>query len=137
MEINFRPHHFLCAFCFRGRGYSPAFITNFTTIMDFLNSLEGDDANITIVNYTDSICAPCPSRHDQLCASQEKITALDHAHAQALNIQNETHLTWKQAKNRIATYINLETFNHICARCNWKELGICESVLREKRIIKS
>ena len=27
--LQFRPHHFLCAFCFQGKGYSPEFIENF------------------------------------------------------------------------------------------------------------
>lgn len=135
MQVQFRPHHFLCAFCFRGRGYSPAFITNFQTIMALLNALDGDATNIDIVNHTDSICAPCPSRRNQLCESQTKIAALDQAHSQALELDSITSITWQEAKQRIADNITLETFHRICAGCEWKAYGICENVLREQGII--
>lgn len=128
-DIYFRPHHFLCALCFQGRGYSPAFVANFQTIMNVLTSCHGDQTPIHIINHTDSICAPCPNRRDKNCTTQEKITALDHAHAHALEIKPDTTVTWGEAKQLIAEKISLEKFHEICATCSWKELGICEGVL--------
>lgn len=129
--LAFRPHHFLCALCFQGRGYSPTFIANFTAIMEKLNQPGGDTTPIQVAPHTDSICAPCPHRTDETCASQSKINALDTAHAKALGIKAEDVLTWGEAKARIANQISLDTFHSICRRCSWKKLGLCESVLTD------
>lgn len=129
MEITFRPHHFLCALCFQGKGYSPLFIANFQTIMDKLNSPGGDATVIQVTTHTDSICAPCPNRIGRHCATEEKIAVLDHAHTDALQLKTETILTWGEAKQRIKEKMTLESFHQICATCSWKQYGICESVL--------
>lgn len=131
MRLQFRPHHFLCALCFQGRGYSPAFISNFKSIMQELNSGQGAQSPINIINHTDSICSPCPKRSHKSCESEEKINRLDHAHETALSLHPGDTITWEQAKNRIATHLTLETFHRICADCSWKSLGICEKTLTE------
>jgi len=130
MEISFRPHHFLCALCFKGRGYSPAFISNFHVIMDMLNSTDGDNTKINIVTHTDSICEPCPSRIGKSCTSEEKITVLDTAHASALQLNDQDSITWGDAKKRIAEKISLDIFHQICSTCSWKQYGICEDVIK-------
>lgn len=130
MIISFRPHHFLCTLCFQGRGYSPAFISNFQFIVDQLHSPDGDKTQIQVVNYTDSICQPCPNRIDTTCITEEKINRLDHAHSAALNITANDKLTWDEAKKRIST-LTIDQFHQICATCEWKKYGICEQVLTE------
>jgi hypothetical protein len=130
LNIHFRPHHFLCALCFQGKGYSPEFIANFSKIMAYLNSEEGEDAIITVVEHTDSICAPCPSKRDALCVSQKKIIKLDRAHADILKIKQGDTISWKEAKKRIQQEMTLEKFHMACAPCAWKKEGMCESVLR-------
>lgn len=127
--ILFRPHHFLCALCFQGKGYSPKFVENFSEIMQQLNSEFGDDCVIQVTQVTDSICEPCPHRRETLCTSQEKILKLDAAHAQVLGIQAGEKITWGEAKKRIREHMTLDKFHQVCAPCEWKELGICESVL--------
>ncbi len=129
MEICFRPHHFLCALCFEGKGYSPTFIANFENIMTRLNSSVGDDVKIKVVAHTDSICHPCPNRNEKKCSSEEKILVLDNAHAAALKIKVGDIITWGEAKKLIAENIDLNKFHEICASCNWKELGICEKYI--------
>lgn len=131
LNIAFRPHHFLCAVCFQGKGYSPEFIENFTTIMQHLNGEHGDDTVIDIVSHTDSICNPCPSKRDKLCISQKKILALDQAHAEILRIAPGEKITWGDIKMRIRTHMTLEKFHAACAPCEWKKFGICEDVLEK------
>jgi hypothetical protein len=129
LGIAFRPHHFLCALCFQGKGYSPEFIANFSTIMQYLNSEQGDDVIIEVVAHTDSICDPCPSKREKKCVSQKKILRLDEAHATILAIQSGEKITWGEAKKRIRKNMTLEKFHVACAPCEWKKLGICEKVL--------
>lgn len=129
MAIRFRPHHFLCALCFQGKGYSPAFISNFHAIMSVLSAPDGDETPIHIVTTTDSICDPCPNRSADKCQTEAKIAVLDEAHANALAIKPNETITWGDAKQRIAEKITLPQFHQICATCQWKALGICERVL--------
>jgi hypothetical protein len=129
LSITFRPHHFLCALCFQGKGYSPEFINNFSQIMHLLNSACGDDIVIDVVEYTDSICAPCPSKREKRCVSQKKILRLDRAHADILQIKEGDKITWATAKKRIAEHMTLEKFHAACAPCAWKKTGMCENVL--------
>ena len=129
--MTFRPHHFLCALCFQGKGYSPEFINNFSQIMMQLNSAQGDDIVINVVEYTDSICEPCPSKRDKRCVTQKKILQLDRAHTEILQIKEGDKITWGTAKKRIAEYMTLEKFHTACAPCIWKKTGMCENVLNK------
>jgi hypothetical protein len=131
MEISFRPHHFLCALCFKGSGYSPAFVANFHVIMDILHSSQGDNTKINVVAHTDSICEPCPNRLGKTCTTEEKINLLDTAHAAVLDIHHQDSITWGEAKKRIAEKMTLEKFHQICAVCSWKQYGICEDVIKK------
>lgn len=127
--ITFRPHHFLCALCFQGKGYSANFISNFKIIMAILNGVNGDNHPIIVTAITDAICTPCPNRLNTTCTSQTKIDKLDQAHASALRIQPNDQLTWGEAKTKIKTHIDINTFHRICKDCEWKQLGICESAI--------
>jgi hypothetical protein len=128
--IQFRPHHFLCAFCYQSNGYSDSFIKNFDAIVDVLNAPTGDSQQIAITNQTDDICAPCPHKRGQACREEEKIQQLDASHSEALNLNNLVSISWGEAKQVIKEKLTLEQFNEICAPCEWQALGICESVLR-------
>jgi len=131
MNIQFRPHHFLCALCFQGKGYSPGFIKNFSTIMQQLNNPLNEEIIIEVVDETDSICAPCPNRRKKLCTEQTKIVKLDLGHASVLNLKNGDKITWKEAKQRIKNLLRIEQFHEICSPCEWKKLGLCESIIKK------
>ena len=128
-NISFRAHHFLCALCFQGEGYSPAFVENFSNIMQQLCSPSGDATPITVTANADSICEPCPNRIEKSCKTADKIAVLDSAHARALHIQPGDVLTWGEAKQKITQHITLDTFHKMCETCSWKPLGICEKVV--------
>jgi hypothetical protein len=127
MLVQFRPHHFLCALCFQGRGYSPAFVANFQKILDALQTDESLEIEVTL--HTDSICSPCPSRLEKQCASQEKVSRLDRLHQETFALEEDMRMTWSQAKERIAATLTMPRFHEICSSCSWKALGICEEVL--------
>ena len=135
MALSFRPHHFLCALCFQGKGYSPEFIKNFSALMERLCAPDGDTVMIHVTEHTDSICSPCPHREALLCREQEKIMLLDRAHADILCIQPGEKISWGEAKERIRTHMTLEKFHTACAPCEWKKYGICEKTLRKERFL--
>src|SRR5690349_20044494 len=110
--MQFRPHHFLCTYCFQGKGYSPDFIDNYQAISAELQM--NDQALIEVVENTDQICAPCPHRRAQKCVFQKKIDRLDHAHSTMLGIQSGDRLTWADAKRLIKEKVTPSAFNQAC-----------------------
>ena len=127
MSIKFRPHHFLCALGFEGKGYAPGFVANFAAIVAQLQ--DNDSTVIEVVGQADDICQPCPHRRGTRCASQEKINQLDQGHARVLTLQPGDQLTWREAKDRIKQHMSLNRFHQVCAGCEWKSLGVCEKQL--------
>ncbi|MEX0349783.1 MAG: DUF1284 domain-containing protein [Paracoccaceae bacterium] len=131
-RLRFRPHHFLCALGYQGKGYSDAFTRNMDRIVqDSLRGPDGDAVEIEVVSRTDSICAPCPHRRGVLCESQHKIEALDARHAAALNLSCGERLSWGAAKVRIRENVQPGDLSAICQGCQWLEYGMCEGALRQ------
>ncbi|WP_111734632.1 DUF1284 domain-containing protein [Roseovarius amoyensis] len=125
--VRYRPHHLLCSLGFQGKGYSSAFVTNMAAIVDDrLRAPGGNDVVIEITGETDDICAPCPRRRGTLCEVQPHIAALDARHARALGLFAGARLTWGEAKRRIQKRVPPGGLQHLCAGCQWLELGVCE-----------
>ena len=131
--LQFRPHHFLCALGFQGKGYSRRFIANFTTITEILRGPQGDNTQIEVTEFTDSVCSPCPHKRDKLCATQEKITKLDTLHAKALQLKAGDSISWGAAKQRIREQVDVDKFQQICQGCEWRSLWVCEKALKALR----
>ncbi|MCL6284723.1 DUF1284 domain-containing protein [Ruegeria sp. 2012CJ41-6] len=130
-RLRFRPHHFLCALGYQGKGYSDAFTRNMDLIVQGRLRGEGGDAvEIEVTAQTDSICGPCPHRRDTLCESQDKIEALDTRHAAALDLRAGDRLSWGTAKARIRARVIPGDLGVICQSCQWLEYGMCEAALR-------
>ena len=127
--ITFRPHHFLCALGFQGKGYSDSFTANMAQIVDRLRAPDGDDVLIEVTVQADHICAPCPHRMGQSCAKAAKIAVLDQRHATALGVQDGTRLTWGDAKERVRARVAPGDLSSLCAGCTWLSLGLCEAAL--------
>lgn len=130
--LRFRPHHFFCTLGFEGKGYSEGFVKNFEAIADQLRKQgrSGDEIQIEVVAGSDSICAPCPNRAGEVCTTEEKISALDHAHSEILGIRPGDVLTWGEAKERLASRMSVDAHHSACAACSWRSMGVCEAALR-------
>ncbi len=127
--IRFRPHHFLCALGFEGKGYSPEFTANMSALVDDrLRRPGGEDEVIEVTFEADSICAPCPSRRGTGCETGERIAHLDAAHAKALDLSEGARLTWGEALDRMRT-LPRDIHDTICAECQWLRYGMCAAAL--------
>ena len=128
--VRYRPHHFLCSLGFQGKGYSDAFTANMSAIViGRLRANGGDDTLIEVTPATDDICAPCPKRRGALCTSQDKIAALDAAHAEALHLTPGDRLTWGEAQARILANVPPGSLKTLCQGCEWEPYGMCEEAL--------
>lgn len=130
-RVTFRPHHFLCALGFQGKGYSDAFTANMAGIVDQLRGPGGDAVEIDVTFQADHICAPCPHRRGTGCENAGKIAALDARHAAALGLRDGDRLTWGEAQARIIARVPEGALAKLCAGCQWLELGLCEQALSD------
>lgn len=128
-DLRFRPHHFLCALGFEGKGYSTEFTANMAGIvMGGLRAPGGADLRIEVIAGADAICAPCPARRGTLCESEAKIAALDAAHGRALGLVPGDVISWGAAQARMRA-LPADALRQICAPCQWLDLGLCEAAL--------
>lgn len=127
--IRFRPHHFLCALGFQGKGYSEDFTANMAGIVDRLRGPGGGDLLLQVTYQADAICGPCPHKRGLGCEKSAKITALDSRHAAALRLRDGGCLTWGDAQARIRSHVAPGDLQTLCAGCAWLELGLCEDAL--------
>lgn len=119
----------MCTLGFEGKGYSPAFVENYSAIAAELLAPGGGPTPIQVTHRADSICAPCPNRAGEGCVSSQKIEALDQAHSRMLGLQDGQVLSWDEAKVKVAQNVTREGFDRACAPCSWKSLGVCEKAL--------
>jgi hypothetical protein len=130
-SVTFRPHHFLCALGFQGKGYSDAFTTNMAGIVAQLRAPGGGEVEITVRYHADSICAPCPHKRGLSCEKADKITGLDTRHACALSLVDGQSVTWAAAQARILAKVPPGSLAQLCEGCQWLELGLCAAALSE------
>lgn len=130
MVITFRPHHFLCAYCFQGEGYSNEFVNHFRRIHQQLENHPSTEISVT--HQADDICQPCPHRQGTGCETIDKIKRLDTAHQHYFQWPTDQSVTWQTAKQRIQQLLDIDNFHRICDGCSWKPLGICEKAIIQK-----
>ena len=128
-SVTFRPHHFLCALGFAGKGYSDDFTANMARIIAQLRAPGGGGVEIKVTFQADSICAPCPHKRGLSCSKAAKIAALDQRHARALSLTDGDCLTWAHAQARIVAQVPPGSLAQLCFGCQWLELGLCEATL--------
>lgn len=129
--VRFRPHHFLCALGFQGKGYSDGFTANMAAIVDQLRAPGGNLTEIEVTHQADHICTPCPHRRGLGCEKSAKIAALDTRHAAALGLRDGMRLTWGDAQDRIICNVPEGALEQLCAGCQWHALGLCERALSD------
>lgn len=129
--VRFRPHHFLCALGFQGKGYSDTFTANMAGIVDRLRAPGSDGVEIEVTFQADHICAPCPHRRGTGCEKSAKIVAIDARHAAALRLRDGDRLTWREAQARIVDRVPEGALERLCAGCQWHALGLCERALSD------
>ncbi|MBS9476791.1 DUF1284 domain-containing protein [Ancylobacter radicis] len=130
--IRLRAHHLLCLLTYVGRGYSPAFVAQYSAIVARLNA--GESA--VLVEGPDDICAPMLGATDLVAphhCHEPRITARDalalEAVAAALGqafapgdaIPLDAPTVARLRKNFAAG-----TIRAACAACQWD--GLCSNI---------
>lgn len=69
MTIKLRAHHLLCMLTYMGRGYTPAFVANYDTIIARLGAGE----LIELIHGPDDICSPLLAEAEPHCHNESVI----------------------------------------------------------------
>ncbi|MBP0967859.1 MAG: DUF1284 domain-containing protein [Oscillospiraceae bacterium] len=127
--LRLRPHHLLCIPHFTGHGYDAAFTANMTAVTDLLRA--HPETPVILTPDCDDLCAACPHSKDGVCASQEKVTALDSAVLAACALPAGHPAAWSALTEPVRRCIlQTDLFRQICSSCEWYDL--CRIIHTEK-----
>ncbi|MCC5991855.1 MAG: DUF1284 domain-containing protein [Rhodobacteraceae bacterium] len=129
--FHFRPHHFLCALGFQGKGYSDDFTANMAQIVAVLRGPDGGNTLLEVTHQADHICAPCPHRRGVSCDKATRIAGLDQRHAAALRLKDGDRISWAEAQRRIRAHVPRGALAQLCKGCQWRDLGLCDAALNK------
>ncbi|KQW31376.1 2Fe-2S ferredoxin [Rhizobium sp. Root274] len=128
MTVRLRAHHLLCMLTYVGKGYSPAFVTNYEVIAARLSA--GED--IELVAGPDDICAPLTSDPEAHCHGQS-VVERDQAAADAVAglighpLPPGARITPSPALlQHLRTTFATGEIRAACSGCEWS--GLCDSV---------
>lgn len=129
--MNIRGHHLLCLLNFRGKGYSPKFITNTKKVIKKLSTVP-----IIITTESDMVCAACPYNKNNRCVkkenSEEKVKKMDRKIIKRFGFrvgeQTEIDRVWEKIKENITA----KDFVAICRDCQWA--SYCAKLLKFNKL---
>lgn len=135
--LKIRPHHILCMRAYQGKGYSEEFNDNMKSVIKSINAYNyfcettdlNKDNKVEITFNIDSICNKCPNNIDNnLCSSQDKISALDLKVSKYFNIKEGIY-SYKDLEEIIYNNITEEIFDDICQNCEWYKIANCKAFI--------
>ena len=89
-------------------------------VLFFETARQSPEQTVTLVSGADVLCAACPHLLNGVCASAEKVSAMD---AAVREIVGETEGTWAFLADKArAEILRTEQFHHICGNCEWYAL---------------
>ncbi len=125
--IRLRAHHLLCLLTYVGRGYTPAFVAQYSAIVARLNEGEG----AVLVEGPDDICAPMLDSghhcHESRITTRDTLAreAVAAALGQAL-APGDTIPLDAATVARLRENFAAGTIRAACAACQWD--GLCSNI---------
>jgi uncharacterized protein len=131
--LPLRPHHALCLQFFIGKGYGDGFVANMAAVKKHLD--QTPNQKIILVDGTDSLCAFCPNRMDDLCETASKSNRYDRDCLAACGLHIGQVLPWRELnqKVRVSVALSVKARAAICSDCRWD--SICRK--EQKKMIRS
>lgn len=125
--LEIRPHHILCIFGWRGRGYDEQFTGNFNKIVDSLWQVK--ESELKLVAGADDVCRACPNYNFDQCRletdTQLSADAIDRRVLKRVDLKTGEIYRVKDLLSRVALDIRPAELISICDGCMWLELGWC------------
>jgi hypothetical protein len=136
--VKLRAHNLLCIQGFVGKGYSPEFVANMTSIVGGL----GGTTEVTVVAEPDSLCSACPNLKTSGCTlhgegTEKGIVRQDKDVLARLGLRDGQTVTWGSILARIRARVAPDNLDDICGTCPWLPLGHCKEGLARLRATPS
>jgi hypothetical protein len=130
MTVSIRPHHLLCMLTYLGKGYTPAFVENYSTIVQRLNGGEP----VKLVEGPDALCQPmldepgCHCRNESV-QNRDRTAAADIANVLGRRLENGDTLVLNRPVLSLLreAFVN-GTIRKACDGCEWQPL--CSNIAR-------
>ena len=126
--IRLRAHTLLCLQGFRGKGYSPEFVRNLSSIHGNLS--ENPETLVEVVDMPDAVCGACPHQEASGCTlngplSEDEMRKQDRHVLALLDLHAGARVEWSEILNRIRASVTGSSLPSICGQCRWLPLGYC------------
>lgn len=111
-----RPHHGLCLFFFKGKGYSSDFVKNMSNIKKELEK----NPLVCVTSQTDIICNKCPNNMVGTCNTENKVAQYDSQVLLRCSLSDGDTIPFHTFRNLILHNIILPgKREEICGNCQW------------------
>ena len=132
MSVSIRPHHLLCMLTYLGKGYTPAFVQNYSTIVQRLN--EGEP--IELVEGPDTLCQPmldepgCHCRNESV-RDRDRTAAADIALALGRPLEKGNSIILdRQTLSFLRDAFANGSIRKACQGCEWQNM--CSAIARNE-----
>lgn len=127
--LRLRPHHGLCIYGFRGRGYSREFTAHMSEVVQKLKDIP--TTKIVVTKGCDDLCRCCPNNKDGQCTSK-KPEHFDEAVRERAGLTYGETLAWDELCLKTRP-LYLHKLDEICASCEWHEM--CRAIRGEQKYL--
>ena len=114
-----RQHHALCALFFEGRGYSPEFVRNMTSLIAEPGRM------LRLTAGCDALCQVCPHRRGEVCRDEAKVFGYDKQVCELVGEAFSAGKTLPLKQFCQAVYDRILQQNllaEVCGSCEWAKL---------------
>jgi hypothetical protein len=114
-----RAHHGLCAYFFKGKGYSEEFTAHMAEVIKALQA----DATVCLVDSVDVICEKCPNNKAGVCETAELVEGYDKKTLEYCGLQPNDVLSFADFQKRVLERIIFAGEREkICGNCQWSSI---------------
>ncbi|MEE4013828.1 DUF1284 domain-containing protein [Roseibium sp. FZY0029] len=132
MSVSIRPHHLLCMVTYLGKGYTPAFVDNYSTIVQRLN----DGEPIELVEGPDALCQPmlnepgCHCRNESV-RDRDRSAAAEIAQVLGCKVESgNLFVLDRQLLSLLREAFARGSIRKACEGCEWQTL--CSKIARNE-----
>jgi hypothetical protein len=138
MTVSLRAHHLLCLLTYLGKGYTPAFVANYSRIVRRLNNGE----TVRLVSGPDDLCRPMLTEpnchcHNESVRLRDDQAAADVSKVLGVNLDNADDLLLDADRvRRLREAFATGLVRTACNGCEWHQLctGIAQNNFRGCRL---
>ena len=114
-----RAHHGMCAYFFKGKGYSDEFTAHMSEVVKNLKA----GATVRLVDRVDEICQKCPDNKEGVCRTAELVAEYDRQVLLRCGLEVGTVMPFADfQKLVIERILTPQKREEVCGNCQWSDI---------------